>query len=199
MSERTDRTIRSNWIPLSVVIVLVAVAAGGGVYLWMRMSDPAASRKPSLQGRQPLTRLVRRDEPLSVTLYYPAVGMLTSGAAAIVRQPDTQSQAREAITALFTDQQTSQASALREVKLRSFYVDASGGAYVDLTPARQKDVRASAWEEYLIIYAVVNTLTQNFEEIKQVRFLLDGKEAQTLAGHMDLSRMFMKRMDLVKQ
>jgi hypothetical protein len=40
---------------------------------------------------------------------------------------------------------------------------------------------------------------QNFDEIKQVRFLLNGKEAQTLAGHVDLSRTFTKRMDLVRQ
>jgi hypothetical protein len=60
-------------------------------------------------------------------------------------------------------------------------------------------VRASAWEEQLAIYALVNTLLQNFEEIKQVVLLLDGGEAQTLAGHMDLSRTFTKRMDLVKQ
>jgi hypothetical protein len=60
-------------------------------------------------------------------------------------------------------------------------------------------VRASAWEEQLAIYALVNTLLQNFEEIKQVVLLLDGGEAQTLAGHMDLSRTFAKRMDLVKQ
>jgi hypothetical protein len=46
---------------------------------------------------------------------------------------------------------------------------------------------------------MVNTLSQNFEEIRQVRFLVDGREVQTLAGHIELSRKFTKRMDLVKQ
>lgn len=199
MSERSDRAIRRNRMSLSVILVLVAGVAAGGMYLWSGKSDSAASREPTLPGPRPLSQLVRRDEPLGVTLYYPSAGMLTSAVGAIVRQPDTQSQAREAITALFADQRAAQASALGDVKLRAFYVDAAGGAYVDLTRARLKDVRTSAWEEYLIIYAIVNTLMQNFEEIKQVRFLLDGKEAQTLAGHMDLSRTFTKRMDLVRQ
>ena len=56
-----------------------------------------------------------------------------------------------------------------------------------------------SWEELLALYAMVNTLSQNFEEIRQVRFLVDGREAQTLAGHIELSRKFTKRMDLVKQ
>ena len=51
----------------------------------------------------------------------------------------------------------------------------------------------------MAIYAVVNTLTQNFEEIKEVRFLLDGREAQTLAGHIDASVFFSARPDLARQ
>ena len=69
---------------------------------------------------------------------------------------------------------------------------------MDLAPASETGVRASAWEELLAVYAVVNTLVQNFEEIRQIRFLLDGKETQTLTGHIDLGRTFTKRMDLVK-
>jgi len=88
---------------------------------------------------------------------------------------------------------------LRDIRLRELYLDAFGTAYIDLSPGPQKDVRASAWEEQLAIYAMVNTLLQNFDGIKTVVLLIDGREAQTLAGHMDLSRTFTKRMDLVKQ
>jgi hypothetical protein len=63
----------------------------------------------------------------------------------------------------------------------------------------QREVRASVWEELIALYAMVNTLSQNFEEIRQIRFLVEGREVQTLAGHIELSRKFTKRMDLVKQ
>jgi hypothetical protein len=125
--------------------------------------------------------------------------MLAAVPAMVKRQPDTQSLARAALAALFADQRTQLEPVLRDIRLRELYLDSSGTAYIDLTPVRQKDVRASAWEEQLAIYALVNTLLQNFQEIKQVVLLLDGGEAQTLAGHMDLSRTFAKRMDLVKQ
>lgn len=46
-------------------------------------------------------------------------------------------------------------------------------------------VGGSTGEEFLVT-SVVNTLTE-FNEVKQVRFLIDGEEIETLAGHMDLS------------
>jgi hypothetical protein len=125
--------------------------------------------------------------------------MLVAAPVQVKRQPDVQSLARAALTALFADQRAQLEPVIRDIRLRELFLDESGTAYVDLTTGRQKDVRASAWEEQLAIYALVNSLQQNFQEIKQVVLLLDGGEAQTLAGHMDLSRTFAKRMDLVKQ
>jgi hypothetical protein len=198
MSERTDRSIQSNRLLFGVVIIIAAIVASGGGLLWKRMNSANTAPMPAEQDRQ-LAQQLLRDEPLSITLYFPHEGMLATGSAVVKRQPDTQSQARAALAALFADQRTPLEPVLRDIRLRELYLDGSGTAYIDLTPGPRKDVRASAWEEQLAIYALVNTLLQNFEDIKQVVLLLDGGEAQTLAGHMDLSRTFTKRMDLVKQ
>ncbi len=134
-----------------------------------------------------------------ITLSVPVDGLLVPVQAPVTRQPDTQSLAREALAALFADQTGSQAPVLKDLRIRGVYLDAAGTGYIDLAPAEQREVRASVWEELIALYAMVNTLSQNFEEIKQVRFLVDGKEVQTLAGHIELSWNFTKRMDLVKQ
>lgn len=200
MSGRTVRTSGRSLL-LRVAIVIVTTAAGAGTYLWWTTSAPGTSLKPTgaIQGQSSPLQPVRRDEPLTVTLYYPFDGSLATGPLAVKRQPGAQAQAREALAALLTDQRSSQAAVLKDVKLREFYLDASGTGYIDLEPNRQKDLRASAGEELLAVYAMVDTLTQNFEEIKQVMIILDGKEALTLAGHLDLSRKFTKRTDLVRQ
>jgi Sporulation and spore germination len=179
------------------IIIAVLVASGGGLF-WLWRNSTNTDPMPAVQDQQTARQLLR-DEPLSITLYYPHEGMLVTESTLVKRQPDTQSLARAALMALFADQRVAQEPVLRDIRLRELYLDGSGTAYIDLTPGPRKDVRASAWEEQLAIYALVNTLQQNFEEIKQVRLLLDGREAQTLAGHMDLSRTFTKRMDLVKQ
>lgn len=41
--------------------------------------------------------------------------------------------------------------------------------------------------ERLTVYSIVNTLAQ-FNEVKEVKFLIEGEEVDTLVGHMDLSR-----------
>ena len=198
MSERNDRSIQSSRLLISTVIIIVAIIGSGGALLWFWMNSTKTAPAPVEQDRQ-LTQRLLRDEPLSITLYYPHEGMLAAAPAQVKRQPDVQSLAREALAALFADQRARMEPVLRDIRLRELYLDGSGTAYIDLTPGQQKDVRASAWEEQLAIYALVNTLLQNFQEVKQVVLLLDGGEAQTLAGHMDLSRTFTKRMDLVKQ
>jgi len=44
--------------------------------------------------------------------------------------------------------------------------------------------------ETLTILSMLGTLHANFPEITQVRFLVDGKEHDTLAGHADLERVY---------
>jgi hypothetical protein len=198
MSERTDRSIRGGRQLISVVIIIAAIVASGVGLLWLKMNSSNTAPMPVEQDQQLAQRLLR-DEPFSITLFYPHEGMLTTESAFVKRQPDAQSQARATIAALFADRRAPLEPVLRDIGLRELYLDGSGMAYIDLTLGQRKDVRSSAWEEQLAIYALVNTLLQNFEEIKQVVLLLDGGETQTLAGHMDLSRTFTKRMDLVKQ
>jgi len=182
-------------LPVFVAVALAAVLIVGGV-LWWRMRAVAPATGPA---ERPVEAALLLNEPVVITLAVPVDGLLAAVPAPVTRQPDAQSLAREALAALFADPVGSQAPVLKDLRLRGVYLDAAGTAYVDLAPPEQRELQASVREELIAIYAMVNTLSQNFEEIKQVRFLVDGKEVQTLAGHVELSRKFTKRTDLVKQ
>ena len=199
MSEMTDRSIRDNRMLFILIAGIAFLAAAGGGYLWMRA--PALDRKQPAaeQGMQSPVQPASWNELLTVTVYYPVSGKLVAGTASVKRQPDTQAQAREALDAELNDQRAAQTAVFRDIKLKAFYYDNQGTAYIDLALSPQREISASAGEEFLALYAMVNTVTQDFDEIKEVRFLVNGREAQTLAGHVDLSRKFTKRMDLVQQ
>ncbi len=199
MSETTDRRIRENRLLLVTIVGLVFLASAGGILIWTRLMTHDAVQKAPEQGANQLIQPAVRNEPLSVTLYQPRDGVLVPGAAPVKRQPDTQAQAREALTALLQDPRAAQAAVLREIKLRAFFIDPQGTAYVDFVPLQQLTVTGSGWDELLAVYAIVDTLTENFGEIKQVLFLIDGKDAETLAGHIDLLRKFSRNMDLVRR
>jgi germination protein M len=183
-------------LPVVAVALAALLCIAAGVLWWrMRAAPPAIGAAP-----QPAASSAQRlNEPLVITLFVPVNGLLAAVQAPVTRQPDPQSLAREALAALFADPTGSQAPVLKDLRLRGVYLDAAGTGYIDLAPVEQREVRASVWEELIALYAMVNTLSQNFEEIRQVRFLVDGREVQTLAGHIELSRKFTKRMDLVKQ
>lgn len=61
-----------------------------------------------------------------------------------------------------------------------------GTATVDFNKNITKGFAGGSTGEETLINSVVQTLTE-FDEVKQVRFLVDGKEVETLSGHMDLS------------
>lgn len=52
--------------------------------------------------------------------------------------------------------------------------------------------------ELLSIYSVVNSLALNMEGIFAVKLLIDGREADTLAGHVDLRYPYKANIQLIK-
>ena len=82
--------------------------------------------------------------------------------------------------------------------LRAFYVDRNRTAYVDLSSAVQKNHPGGSRSELMTIYSVVNSLVLNMPSIERVKILIDGGEAETLAGHIDLSLPFNADMLIIR-
>ena len=59
-------------------------------------------------------------------------------------------------------------------------------AYVNFDGSIIENFVGGSTGEELLINSFVNTLTE-FPEIEQVKFVIDGKNVETLAGHMDLN------------
>ena len=200
MSRKNDRRLPGDRAPFVAVIALVLIAAGAGGYWWFRASGMPKPSPVQQEEAGPVAPAVKPIEQYTATLYVPAEGNLAAAVASVRREFDPQLLAREAAAAVFASDRGGKSAVLKDLKLRALYLDAAGTAYLDLAPVvpGQKDIRASVQEELLAVYSLVNTVAQNVPEVHQVRILLDGREAQTLAGHIDLSRSFVKRTDLVR-
>jgi spore germination protein GerM len=72
--------------------------------------------------------------------------------------------------------------------LRAVFVTESGSAYVDLTREVSGAHPGGSTSELLTIYTIVQALTTNLPAIASVQILVDGREVDTLAGHVDLKR-----------
>lgn len=83
--------------------------------------------------------------------------------------------------------------------LRRFYVTDRGDAFVDLGPEIASNHPGGSVAELFTIYAIVNAVTANLPAIGRVQILIDGREVDTLAGHIDLRRPLQRNDTLVRQ
>lgn len=54
-----------------------------------------------------------------------------------------------------------------------------------------------SYQEMMLVYAIVNTLTE-FPEIKKVQILVEGKKVLSLSGHMDIEEPLSRNTTLLK-
>jgi hypothetical protein len=82
--------------------------------------------------------------------------------------------------------------------LRAFYVTDRGDAFVDLSGEVSTRHAGGSTLEMLTVYAIVHAVTSNLPSVRRVQILVDGREADTLAGHVDLRRPLAPDMSLVR-
>lgn len=82
--------------------------------------------------------------------------------------------------------------------LRAIFVTARGQAFLDLSGEVSKAHPGGSLNEQLTVYALVDALTANLPAILEVQLLINGQEADTLAGHIDLKRPLVKNLALVE-
>jgi len=84
-----------------------------------------------------------------------------------------------------------------DTKLREVFITERGDAFVDLSGDVSSKHSGGSLDEILTIYTIVDALTVNLPAIKRVQILVDGKEVDTLAGHVDLRHPLAKSLDWV--
>ncbi len=87
--------------------------------------------------------------------------------------------------------------------VRAFFMGQDGRAFVDLAVKGFKSGEAGIGNtdtisELLAVYAMVNSLTLNIPQIREVKILINGSDAKSLGGHVSLDGFFKSNLVLVK-
>jgi spore germination protein GerM len=75
-----------------------------------------------------------------------------------------------------------------EVNIRELFLDNQGTAYVDFSESFSQTHPGGTWAEMLTLRSIMQTLVANVPGIKRVQILIEGREVETLAGHVDIRR-----------
>jgi germination protein M len=84
-----------------------------------------------------------------------------------------------------------------DTKLRGLYLSAQNEAFVDLDASVRTKHPGGSMNELFTIYTIVNAVTTNLPDVQGVQVLIDGREVDTLAGHVDLRRPLRKNESLI--
>jgi hypothetical protein len=179
---------------LGALVVLVAVALG-----WMLTAIAPRSpvRTPPPGPSQASTIPAGPERKIKATLFYISEdGLSLPGVQREVAFADSiDDQARRIIEAQLASAPAPYISAVPPgTTLRALFIGQRGEAFVDLAGDIQTKHPGGALGELFTIYAIVNSLTVNLPAITRVQILIDGKEADTLAGHVDLRHPLQKNL-----
>ena len=86
-----------------------------------------------------------------------------------------------------------------QTRLLSLHVDEEGLAKVSFSKAFTTDHPGGSSAEIMTVYSIVNSLTTNFPQIKRVQIVVEGKEIESIAGHLSLKRPIPPKADLIRK
>lgn len=196
MTRRTILSIAGFVVAVAVLWWLLFVV----VPRWRTSGDTQATEPTGPTGPPP-TAARDAQRKITTTLYYVADdGMsLVPAQREIPFGEPVVEQARFILEAQLTPVQAPLASAVPPgTTLKAIYVTEKGEAFVDLSPEITANHPGGALEELFTVYTIVNALTVNLPAITHVQILVNGKEADTLAGHVDLRQPLIKNLTWVK-
>jgi len=77
-----------------------------------------------------------------------------------------------------------------DAALLAFYLLPDGTAVADFSEALATSTPSGIQSEQLAVDSIARTLEANVPQVKRLKILIHGQEVDTLAGHLDLTQMF---------
>ncbi len=183
--KKARRTRKTNVLRPFLIILFGFILIAGSYWIYKRFSQREVVSLPKVKASREMTR--------EVNLYF-ADGdaqKLVGEKREILESPNLVKEIRELLDELIRGPRNKNLARTipPQARIRSLYLDYNEAvAYVDFTDNITKYSSGGSTGEILSIYSVANSIIGNFAEVKEVKILINGEEAQTLSGHIDLTR-----------
>jgi spore germination protein GerM len=191
-----ESALRLAFIGLAIAVAWVLFFGLPGWYSARRAATVAAVAGA---GTPPSTGTAVRK--ITATLYYVSEDgvNLTPAQREVPFAANVAEQARAIVEAQLAPAPPLVSAIPPDTKLREVFITERGEAFVDLSGDVSTKHPGGSLDEIFTVYTIVNALTVNLPAIKRVQILVDGKEVDTLAGHVDLRHPLAKSADWVAQ
>jgi hypothetical protein len=128
------------------------------------------------------------DPPMNAKIFFPVAAdsvLLNAEDQTIFRSTEVVNRARQILQKLQDGPHSSKMfpSLPKDTKVQDLFISDQGIAFIDFSNTISTNHPGGLLNELATIYSIVNSLTYNLTEIKQVKILIGGVEKETLAGH----------------
>lgn len=150
------------------------------------VKDKEAKSNPFTSPAPPL--YAPTDPPMMAKIFFPVSGgdiVLSAEDQTIFRSAELTNRIKQILQKVIEGPISKEliASIPKDTKIQEVFIDDTGMAYVDFSSAIASNHPGGMLNEQATIYSIVNSLTYNLPEIRQVKILVGGAEYETLAGH----------------
>jgi hypothetical protein len=177
-------------IGLIVLAIAGTVAMGFFVDIVGRVRSMVNERETEENPFKPPTQPLYSptDPPMAVKVFFPSATedpLLLAEDQMIFKSADVSNRARQILQNLQAGPRadTMLTPFPKETKVQDIFISEQGTAFIDFSDTLATAHPGGILNELATIYSIVDSLTYNLPEIKQVKILIGGVEKETLAGH----------------
>ncbi len=149
-------------------------------------------------GKTKKTSIIQKEEfenknGIEYSFFYPSMdgNYLVGVKKKIKKEDDLSKQIKEVVKELFKGPDKKIKSIYNpfsaNLKLNEFYLIENSIVVVDVNENIFDNLLGGSDDEILTIYSIVDTISYNFPFVKATQIIINGREAETLAGHIDIS------------
>ena len=177
-------------LQFTVMLLLIGVLVAGGYMLELRRREQLKSRAQTGTETRPLpTPTVGPAENVKLVIAYDEDGRLVPREASVPLPVETSERIREVLRALLAQytERPSPHPIKEDADIRNVFLVKDDMCIVDLNSAFAAGHPSGILVEEFTLASMVETISANFPRVQKVKFLVDGQERETLAGHADLT------------
>jgi hypothetical protein len=161
------------------------------LYLWELRRREAATATPDLP-QHVTAPSAGTSEKITLVVAYDDAGELRSRSVSIRASSNPQQRAEDVLRQLLEiyQQKNSPHPLAPSAEIRDVYLVGPNTAVVDINSAFVEGQTSGILTEELTLVSIVQTLSANLPNLQRIKLLVDGKERETLAGHVDLLEVY---------
>jgi hypothetical protein len=171
---------------ITIGLLLLAILFSGIVIIQLRQHEQANAQPEGLSPSAPVSG--GKPEQIRILVAYDGDQALRWRVADALMSTDPASRAREAMRTLLAQylEVPSPHPLAKGTDIKDVYLVGDDTLIVDTTAPFADGHPSGILREELTLASLIETVSANVPGIKKVKFLVDGKERATLAGHADL-------------